>query len=293
MEIETNSANRDYSSISPSAKALLLLKGLTSIPFAREAAGLMVSPEIYKPDYENTEIGFWARLLHFESRYQSIDQLLSDLPAKNILELSSGFSFRGLAAVQERDVHYIDTDLDNVIKLKEGFTNALKQAGKPLKGKLEILPLNALNKDAFREITDRFDEGEIVIVNEGLLVYLGVKEKKELLKIIHDILEQHGGYWITADIYIKSEKLNTGLTMNDELTQFFEQHRIEENKFDSFEAAEEFFNDAGFVIDKVAVVDYTKSTALSYLLKNSTPDQRTKVSAAGRIRATWRLKIRE
>jgi hypothetical protein len=137
MEIETNSANRDYSSISPSARSLLLLKGLTSIPFAREAAGLMVSPELYKPDYENTDIGFWARLLHFESRYQSIDQLLSDLSAKNILELSSGFSFRGLAAAQERDVHYIDTDLDNVIELKEDFINALKQAEKPLKGKLK------------------------------------------------------------------------------------------------------------------------------------------------------------
>jgi O-methyltransferase involved in polyketide biosynthesis len=293
MEIETNSANRDYSSISPSARSLLLLKGLTSIPFAREAAGLMVSPEIYKPDYENTEISFWARLLHFESRYQSIDQLLSDLPAKNILELSSGFSFRGLAATQERDVHYIDTDLDNVIELKEDFINALKQAGKLLKGKLEVLPLNALNKEAFIEITDHFDEEEIVIVNEGLLVYLDVEEKKELLKIIHDILEQHGGYWITADIYIKSEKLSTGLTMNDELSQFFKQHRIEENKFDSFEAAEEFFNNAGFVIDKVAVADYTKSTALSYLLKNSTPDQRDKMSTAGRIRATWRLKIKE
>lgn len=293
MEIETNSANRDYSSISPSAKALLLLKGLTSIPFAREAAGLMVLPDIYKPDYENTDIGFWARILHFESRYQSIDQLLNDLPAKNILELSSGFSFRGLAAAKERDVHYIDTDLDNVIKLKEDFTAALKQAEKPLKGKLEILPLNALNKDAFREITDHFGEEEIVIVNEGLLVYLDVKEKKELLKIIHNILEQHGGYWITADIYIKSEKLSAGLTMNDELSQFFEQHRIEENKFDSFEAAEAFFNDAGFVVDKEAVADYTKSTALSYLLKNSTPDQRTKMSAAGRIRSTWRLKIRD
>jgi len=155
------------------------------------------------------------------------------------------------------------------------------------------LPLNALNKEAFGEIADHFDEEEIVIVNEGLLVYLDVEEKKELLKIIHDILEQHGGYWITADIYVKSERLNKGLKMDDELSQFFKQHRIEENKFDSFEAAEEFFNDAGFVIDKVAVADYTKSTALSYLLKNSTPEQRDEMSASGRVQATWRLKIKE
>lgn len=73
------------------------MKGYTSIPYAREAAQLLVAPQPYTPDFTNRQPGFWARLLHFESRYWSIDQLMTGLPITNILELSSGFSFRGLA----------------------------------------------------------------------------------------------------------------------------------------------------------------------------------------------------
>src|ERR1700744_1462716 len=105
--MQTN--QRDYSSISPSAKALLLLKGLTDIPFAREAAEIMMAPEKYEPDFTLRDLQFWSRVLHFESRYKSVDQLMRDVPIKNILEISSGFSFRGLAAVQKDGIHYIDT----------------------------------------------------------------------------------------------------------------------------------------------------------------------------------------
>mgnify|MGYP001555512478 CR=1 FL=1 len=79
---------KNYSSISPSAKSLLLLKGSTSIPFAREAAGLMMDPELYQLPVENRDFGFWARVVHLENRYWSIDQLLNETEAMNILELS-------------------------------------------------------------------------------------------------------------------------------------------------------------------------------------------------------------
>src|ERR1700755_3068581 len=102
---------RNYNTISPSARSLLLLKGHTPIPYAREAAALIQYPEPYEPDFSNRQPGFWLRVMHFEARYQSINSLLADLlPAPiNILELSSGFSFRGLALAAERPVNYIDT----------------------------------------------------------------------------------------------------------------------------------------------------------------------------------------
>jgi hypothetical protein len=99
--------NRDYTTISPSAKSLLLMKGYTTIPYAREAAGLILFPGAYIPDYKNKDLTFWARTLHFEQRYASIDQLLEGLPVKNILELSSGFSFRGLKAVQQNQPTFL------------------------------------------------------------------------------------------------------------------------------------------------------------------------------------------
>src|SRR5271157_640241 len=111
---QRNSATRNFNSISPSAKSLLLMKGHTNIPFARQTAELLEYPDKFNPDYDKKDMTFWARTLHFETRYRSIDQLLADLPNKNILELSSGFSFRGLQTIRQKGFYYIDTDLPDV-----------------------------------------------------------------------------------------------------------------------------------------------------------------------------------
>jgi len=280
--------NRDYSTISPSAKALLYLKGLTSIPFAKTAAEQMMLPDKYDPDFSIRDFGFWARVVHFESRYWSIDHLLEDIEVNNVLELSSGFSFRGLASVAAQgDVHYIDTDLPEVIATKKQLVEAIKPE---LKGTLEVLPLNALNEAAFREAVSHFPEGEVAIVNEGLLMYLGTSEKEKLCRIIHSILSERGGYWITADIYIKRANRDR-LMLNDELDQFFKQHNIDEQMFESFEEAEAFFNKNGFVVDKEAMPDRDKLKSLTYLLQSATDEQLQDLRARKRIHATWRLKI--
>lgn len=283
-------ANRDYSSISPSAQALLLLKGFTDIPFARKAAELITRPENYEPDFNISDFAFWARLLHFESRYKSIDQLLSPLQVKNILELSSGFSFRGLDKVLGEDAHYIDTDLPDVISTKLPLLASLQRDMIP-KGKLETLPLNALDEAAFEATAAHFKKGEIVIVNEGLLVYLSTDEKKKLCHNIRSLLEKTGGYWITADIYIKSERRFSNFLPDDKLQQFLKEHRIEENKFDSFEQAEAFFKSEGFLIDKEAEAEHQKSGSLKYLITNASKEQLEGLSRNGRIRASWRLKL--
>ena len=57
--------------------------------------------------------------MHFENRYWSIDQLLNDLTIINILEISSGYSFRSLEYTRQKAVHYIDTDLPDVIAAKK------------------------------------------------------------------------------------------------------------------------------------------------------------------------------
>ncbi|WCT14775.1 class I SAM-dependent methyltransferase [Mucilaginibacter jinjuensis] len=280
--------NRDYSTISPSAKALLYLKGLTSIPFAKAAAEQMMLPDKYEPDFSLRDFGFWTRVVHFESRYWSLDYLLASTGAKNVLELSSGFSFRGLAAVADRaDLHYIDTDLPEVIATKKQLLEAIKPE---LKGTLDVLPLNALDEEAFRKTVDRFPAGEVAIVNEGLLMYLGLTEKEKLCRIIHRILSERGGYWITADIYIKRANRDR-LMMNDQLNEFFKQHNIDEQMFESFEEAEEFFNKNGFVVDKEAVPDRDKLTSLTYMLQSATEEQLNDLRSRKRIQTSWRLKI--
>lgn len=282
---------RDYNSISPTAKSLLLLKGVTNIPYAAAAARLMLAPMPYRPDLHDKDLSFLGRLLHFEARYWSIDQLLFELPVKNILELSSGFSFRGLAAVQQPGYHYIDTDLPEVIATKQTFVAALETA--PPAGVLEVLPLNALDEEAFRERVSHFPKGPVVIVNEGLLMYLDDAEKEKLCGIIRRILQLRGGYWITGDIYIKREEATHEIRKDAQWKAFYAQHQIHEKMFDSFAAAEVFFRKMGFAIDKESVRDHARSTTFPQLMQMATPEQLQKMRQAGKIRTTWRLTLAE
>jgi len=236
---------------------------------------------------------FWARTLHFENRYKSIDQLLADIPAKNILELSSGFSFRGLAATQQNEIHYIDTDLPELIATKKEFIAALMKNNPIPQGKLEILPLNALDENQFNKVVSHFPKGEIVIVNEGLMMYLDEEEKTKLCGIIHNILKARGGYWITADIYIKNQHEKLILNIDNSTKKFFKEHKIEDNKFASFEEAEIFFNKMGFQLDKEAEVNRSDLSSMKYFLKNISAEQLSKFRDTGRIQATWRLRVAE
>lgn len=289
----TNIAERNYNTISPSAKALLLMKGYTSIPFAKQAAALAVYPEKYSHDFTKKDITFWGRTYHFENRYWSIDQLMEGLQIKNILELSSGFSFRGLEAVKQKGIHYIDTDLPDLIATKKEFVNTFKNEGAKTEGILEVLPLNALDEQQFRDVVSRFPAGEIVIVNEGLLMYLDTNEKEKLCRMIHDILKERGGYWITADVYVKTATRKLNLKLNDELQSFLEKHKVEENKFEDYAQAETFFKQQGFVVDKEAKVSPGRLTSLTYLLKSINIWTRLKFIFRKRVKiqATWRLKV--
>jgi O-methyltransferase involved in polyketide biosynthesis len=281
---------RDFSSISPSAKWLILLKGHTNIPYAREVAELIEYPNKYVPDFKKRDFTFWASTLGLERRYCSINELLHDLTTKNILELSSGYSFRSLEYTHERGIHYIDTDLPDVIATKIEFINSFKKDWLNTNGKLEFLPLNALDKNSFFEIIGHFPQGEVAIINEGLLTYMNEQEKEKLCSTIHDILMERGGYWITADIVLKNKESKLGLKYNDEIKEFNEKQCTEDNSFESFKEAEIFFKDMGFVIDKEAKVKYSEMSSFKYMIRSLTIRQLFKMRNTRQIFATWRLK---
>jgi hypothetical protein len=387
----TDGAPRNFATISPSAYSLLLMKGLTSIPYARQAAELLIAPTPYNPDLDNRQPLFWARLMHFENRYWSINQLMAQLPITNILEISSGFSFRGLALSQEQPIFYIDTDLPELIATKQQFVTALiatdtnaaedKAATKtdantlakpklatdtnavepelaanpnaagtnavepalsaastnaagdkaaantnPVKpsvtaantaanpnpvaptpatpgaaaspnpgpaGHYSLAPLNALDTAAFDAIIDRFPPGPILILNEGLLVYLDEAEKTQLCSNIRNALQRRGGYWITADIYIQKDIDPALIDRQDHFSQFLQQHNVEEKKFRDFETAAEFFTNQGFTVDRESKTDVTKLTSWPHLLRTINPETQKKLFHSPKMHATWRLKIAE
>jgi len=240
-------APRDYSTISPSARQLLLVKAQTSLPFARQAAELVFGSEAVEVAARDAagNPGAGPRRRHFELRARSIDQLLGELAATRVLELASGLSFRGLAMAARAGVHYLDTDLPALAELKAGLVAQLHPA--PLAGTLRVQALDALDPTAVAAAVRSLPPGPVAIVHEGLLMYLDDAEKARLAANLRAALVERGGHWVTADIYVRSER---HLFREDHAKRFLEDHEVEERKFADWSAAEAFFTDQGFAIER-------------------------------------------
>lgn len=242
-------AARDFSTISPSAYSLLVMRSQADLPFARRAAELVLGPEGLAAAIARLSAiaGAELRRQHFAERYRSVDTLLADAAATRILEIAGGLSFRGLALALREPVVYVDTDLPAMIESKSRLVAALEPGA--LTGELRLRALDALDPDGFRAAVAELPPGAIAIVNEGLLMYLDAGEKQRLAGNIRDALRERGGVWITADIYLRGVR-DPRIGQDDRLRDFLAAHRVEDNKFESRAAAETFFTAAGFTIER-------------------------------------------
>jgi O-methyltransferase involved in polyketide biosynthesis len=239
------SVARDFSTISPSARALLLVKAQTSIPYARQAAELLFGVEAITKAGEDAASNPSAagRQRHFEIRAQSIDEALAMRAATRVLELAAGLSLRGLAMAERDGVVYVDTDLAGITSTKIDLVRRLHPA--PLAGTLHVRSLDALDSRAFRATVDGIPAGPIAIAHEGLLMYLRDEEKARLAANVRESLVARGGVWITADVYVRGP---TRVHRDEETQRFLDRHNVEENKFASFAAAASFFTAQGFAL---------------------------------------------
>jgi O-methyltransferase involved in polyketide biosynthesis len=240
---------RDFSSISPSAKGLLVMKSRTSVPYAKEAADLLWGKQgAEAARAEMAKVPGLDRLtLHFENRYRSLDEALHTSGSTRVLELGSGLSFRGLAMTTKSSTHYLDTDLAEMATTKAGLLAKLHH--EPLIGTLRVMALNALDGDAFAAAVEGMPPGPVAIIHEGLLVYLDDAEKTVLAENIRGALLARGGSWITADVYVR-RPFEVRMPRGDEAQRFLDDHRVEEQKFADWGEADAFFTREGFTIER-------------------------------------------
>jgi O-methyltransferase involved in polyketide biosynthesis len=243
----------DHSSISPSAKSLLLVKAQTSLPFARPAAELLWGAQAVEAAEREALAtpGALGRRKHFEIRARSLDRAIEALGATRLLEIAAGLSFRGLAMAAQQPVFYCDTDLPEIASIKEGLVSRLHPS--PLVGTLRVQALDALDPAAFRATVQAMPPGPIAILQEGLFMYLDPNEKASLAASVRDALLERGGTWVTADIYVRSD---APLFREERTKKFLEEHRVDEKKFPDWSAGEAFFTGHGFeIVDKLSPPD--------------------------------------
>ena len=121
------------------AKVSAYYRKFSDIAFAAEVATPIGVDEAFaeiarEHALEADKLTFYAPM--FEARYKSITQLIGECGASQVLELASGYSLRGLDLTQSGSLHYVETDLREVVATKldllEGVRRRHDIAPRPL-----------------------------------------------------------------------------------------------------------------------------------------------------------------
>lgn len=241
---------KDYESITPTAWMIAFIRTLTDIPYSKEIFdgfeqlrlehGEGPVPE----DLKQSDIA-----PQIEARFKIIDREIKKNGAKQILELASGLSPRGMSLTIDPSYLYVELDLPAILSQKEEVTQRI--VGK--RDNLKFKPGNALNLDDFKEAVKTFDRSQpIIVTNEGLLRYLNMTEKAIVAKNVLAILNEFNGVWITPDITLRKVLETDDLVTDKKVGEIMKNTGVNmaENRFESAEEAQMFFEDIGFVVKR-------------------------------------------
>lgn len=231
--------DKDYEKISSTAILTSYPRIFTDIPYEKEIYNYL------KEQCKEKLVLYKNMAPEMEARYKLINKLLDKENIKQVLELASGYSSRGLI-YSKKGYNYIELDLENVSKNKKKIIESIE---KNIPNNLNIISGNALRRNDFKNIEKYFNTNDkIAVINEGLLRYLNFSEKRQVAENIHDLLSRYGGVWITSDVTPKKfiEYQNKSLpNFNKNISEITSRNDIS-NRFEDENHIREFFGNIGF-----------------------------------------------
>lgn len=236
--------DKDYEEISLTAIVTSYPRIFTNIPYEKDIYNWLEKNC-------NTEVALYKNMApEMEARYKLINKILNKSNIKQVLELASGYSSRGLIYSKE-GYKYIEMDLESVSQNKRRILESIEEN---IPSDLNIISGNALKKDDFDKCKKYFNESNpVAIINEGLLRYLTFEEKRIVAENIYDILKQYNGIWITSDVtpkkFLKSQ--NDALKdFNKNVSTLTSRNNLND-RFEDINHVKEFFGEIGFEIVEV------------------------------------------
>ncbi len=271
--VETTITRNDHDRISPTAKITAYWRSLSDIPYSKEIAEAVQAEETAK-ELVGERILTMGKLspLIFEVRYKAINSGLNRSGISNVMELAGGLSPRGLEIAADGGF-YVGTDLPEMhSESSPVIVSIARRTGVPL-DKLHLQPANVLKKAEMEDAAAHFAGKRFAVCNEGLLMYLDIREKAEMARNIHDLLLPAGGKWITTDIVFREIRQKIFAMLGPEAKKVAEpsMKNISEhtgrdvfaNNFSSKAEAVDFYGELGFDIEEYPMYsgEYPLSTA--------------------------------
>ena len=286
-----------YSKISPTAVFCARMRAKQNMLFARDICELIDTKYSYLiediPDYGETLTSKGDFIPFIEGRYYSLNNALSKIDNAFIVELASGLSPRSLSFLSKKNVIYFETELKGLIKIKKKILKEII-IKKDLKSKnLFFMSVNPLNKKEMDELGKIYkkkgNNKKLVIIHEGLLMYLDKKEKTTFLKNIKYLFENYAkdGLWLTPDFSRIKNKENEPKgkeNIRDKIS------KITGREFDYFESIKEtknFLKKEGFnseILPNEKIVD-------KLIEKKSLQSNRKSILSSSEGYKVWKIKL--
>jgi hypothetical protein len=254
MAENKESSQIDFNRISSTALLCARIRAkYTDIPYAKDVYELLSdverrSNEIISPSFLEQAVNnpsLTSKVSIIEGRYLAINDSIESLTDCTILELSSGLTPRGLE-FSDRSF-YVETDLPLMVSSKCRIIEQVKMRKHIGSNNHRILPLNPINLSELlslgKDIT-KIKDSSIVIINEGLLMYLSKTEQEQLRNNIVEFLNKYSpkGYWITTDFSSRLIKESEVETIMEKIEK---ETGREFNRFQSKEQVDKFLFEGG------------------------------------------------
>jgi len=245
-----------YEKISSTAKLVAHIRAFTDIPFAKEIALASGAEKDFQTLAGKSAEFMTQSAFNFEARYKTTDQIIARHHITQVLEIAAGLSPRGLAMTENPNVVYVATDLPEILEQEKAIADSILAKMNIHRPNLYYRIANALDRESLLQAAIPFrSDKPSAIITEGLLPYLTRDEKETLAGNIRDLLKQHDGIWITADVPPK--RVWDSIAQADNTMKQRMQNvsgatgrDLETNAFEDENAVRQFFTTAGFTIEE-------------------------------------------
>ena len=240
-------------------------------------------------DYERLEK---LNSIYQELNYASTVEYVRNKGYGNILDIGGGFTPRAVVFARDGRKYFGAELMAVAVTATETMSKILNKNQFQNVSYDEVL---VEDREAMLSAADEFN-GKICIIENGLMIYLTEDRATEMFKLIKEVLQKHGGCFITTDFVTKDyfKEIASALygesqadLLYDETKIMYEQlfdNPIFDDTFKTQADAIEFFNARGL---KVTPVPLLTDTSKLYCLKTLTPQQVEKIKQVAAKNYLW------
>lgn len=194
-----------------------------------------------------------------EARFKSVNHILEEYRATQVLELAAGLSPRGMDFAR-RGVTYVEADLDESTELKRVIVSDVLSE---MPANLHLCAANVVDRGQLLRCAEMFDRKPVAVTAEGLLRYLTFEEKRLLAANVREILSHFGGLWATTDIHLRKYALSHRRAVRHATETEILGRDLDPNYFDDLDHAQRFFGECGFAVDSRPLLEGIRDRVIS------------------------------